>query len=158
MNRRSILTATALGLAVVIASAFPSFAQSNPLLGTWKLNVEKSKNNSGTLARSQISVYSQDGQNYKNTSKGVDYQGNPFETILLHIYDGQPHPTTGNPLYDSSTYTKIDDHTIFWSRSKAGKQVLIGYLVLAPDGKTYTTTNMTTLGKGGSDIAVNERQ
>ena len=158
MNRRSILTATALGLAVVIASAFPSFAQRNPLIGTWKLNTEKSKFASGTLPRSQTNVYTQDGQNFKNTSKGVDYQGNPFETILLHIYDGQPHPTTGNPLYDSSTYTKIDDHTIFWSRSKAGKQVLIGYLVMAPDGKSYTTTNINVIGKGGIDIGVNARQ
>jgi hypothetical protein len=109
-------------------------------------------------SKSQTNVYTQDGQNIKNTSNGVDYQGNPFETILLHIYDGQLHPTTGNPFYDSSTYTRLDEHTLFWSRSKNGKQVLIGYLVMAPDGKSYTTTNMTTVGKGGIDTTVAERQ
>ena len=158
MNKRNILTTTALALAVVTASALPSFAQSNPLIGTWKLNLEKSKFVSGTAPKEQTNVYTQDGQNIKNTSKGVDYQGNPFETILLHIYDGQPHPSTGNPFYDSSTYTKIDDHTIFWSRSKNGKQVLVGRMVMAPDGKSYTTANVTTVGKGGTDTTVAERQ
>jgi hypothetical protein len=158
MNRRSILTAAALGLAVVIASAFPSFAQSNPLLGTWKTNLEKSKYTSGTAPKEQTSTYVQDGQNIKNMGKSVDYEGKPLETVLLHIYDGQPHPSTGNPLYDSSTYTKIDDHNIFWSRSKNGKQVMVGHMVMAPDGKSYTTTNITTVGKGGIDIAVAEKQ
>ena len=112
MNRRSILTAAALGLAVVIASAFPSFAQSNPLIGTWKTNLEKSKYTSGTAPKEQTSTYVQDGQNIKNMGESVDYEGKPLETVLLHIYDGQPHPSTGNPLYDSSTYTKIDDTII----------------------------------------------
>ena len=158
MNMRSILTATALGLAVVIASALPSFAQSNPLLGTWKLNLENSKYASGTAPKEQINTYVQDGQNIKNMGKSVDYEGKPLETVLLHIYDGQPHPSTGNPLYDSSTYTKIDDHNIFWSRSKNGKQVLVGRMVMAPDGKSYTTANVTTVGKGGTDTTVAERQ
>ena len=158
MNRRNILTATALSLAVVTTSALPSFAQSNPLLGTWKLNLEKSKYTSGTAPKEQTNVYTQDGPNIKNTSKGVDYEGKPLETVLLHIYDGQPHPSTGNPLFDSSTYTKIDDHHLFWSRSKNGKQVLIGFMVMAPDGKSYTTTNMTIGGKGGIDTTVAERQ
>ena len=158
MNMRSILTATALGLAVVIASALPSFAQSNPLLGTWKLNLENSKYASGTAPKEQINTYVQDGPNIKNMGKSVDYQGNALETVLLHIYDGQPHPSTGNPLFDSSTYTKIDDHNIFWSRTKNGKQVLVGHMVMAPDGKSYTTTNITTAGKGGIDTTFVEKQ
>ena len=158
MNMRSILTATALGLAVVIASALPSFAQSNPLLGTWKLNLEKSKFVSGTAPKEQINTYVQDGPNIKNMGKSVDYQGNALETVLLHIYDGQPHPSTGNPLFDSSTYTKIDDHNIFWSRTKNGKQVLVGHMVMAPDGKSCTTTNITTAGKGGIDTTFVEKQ
>ena len=158
MNVRFILPIVAFSSLAIVASSHPSFAQSNPLLGTWKVNLEKSKFVSGTAPKEQINTYVQDGPNIKNISKGVDYQGNPFETILLHIYDGQPHPTTGSPFFDSSTYTKIDDHTIFWSRSKNGKQVLVGRLVIAPDGKSYTTANVTTVGKGGTDTTVVEKQ
>ena len=158
MNRRNILTATALSLAVVTTSAFPSFAQSNPLLGTWKVNLEKSKYASGTAPKEQTNTFVQDGSNIKNMGKSVDSQGIARETVLLHIYDGQPHPSTGNPLFDSSTYTKLDDHNIFWSRSKNGKQVMIGHMVMAPDGKSYTTTNITTAGKGGIDTTFVEKQ
>lgn len=158
MNRRNILTATALSLAVVTTSAFPSFAQSNPLLGTWKVNLEKSKYASGNAPKEQTNTYVQDGPNIKNMGKTVDSQGNTLETVLLHIYDGQPHPSTGNPLFDSSTYTRIDANTLMWSRSKNGKQVLVGYSVMAPDGKSYTTTNITTAGKGGIDTTFVEKQ
>ena len=157
MNVRSILAAVVLSSLAIVASS-PSFAQSNPLLGTWKLNLEKSKYASGTGPKEQTSTYVQDGPNVKNIGKSVDYEGKPLETVLLHIYDGQPHPSTGNPLYDSSTYTKIDDHNIFWSRSKNGKQVMVGHMVMAPDGKSYTTTNISTAGKGGIDTAVSEKQ
>ena len=157
MNVRSILAAVVLSSLAIVASS-PSFAQSNPLLGTWKLNLEKSKYASGTGPKEQTSTYVQDGPNVKNIGKSVDYEGKPLETVLLHIYDGQPHPSTGNPLYDSSTYTKIDDHNIFWSRSKNGKQVMVGHMVMAPDGKSYTTTNVTTVGKGGTDRTVVEKQ
>ena len=157
MNVSSILAAVVLSSLAIVASS-PSFAQSNPLLGTWKLNLGKSKYASGTGPKEQPSTYVQDGPNVKNIGKSVDYEGKPLETVLLHIYDGQPHPSTGNPLYDSSTYTKIDDHNIFWSRSKNGKQVMVGHMVMAPDGKSYTTTNITTVGKGGIDTAVSEKQ
>ena len=116
MNVRSVLAAVAFSSFAVVASSLPSFAQSNPLIGTWKLNLEKSKYASGTAPKEQTSTYVQDGQNIKNMGKSVDSQGKVLETVLLHIYDGQPHPSTGNSLYDSSTYTKIDDHNIFWSR------------------------------------------
>jgi hypothetical protein len=39
--------------------------------------------------------------------------------VLLHIYDGQPHPTTGNPLYDSSAYLRLDANTVLEDRSAA---------------------------------------
>ena len=113
----------------------------------------------GPQAQSFLQISgAEDGQNIKNMGKSVDYEGKPLETVLLHIYDGQPHPSTGNPLYDSSTYTKIDDHNIFWSRSKNGKQVMVGYMVMAPDGKSYATTVISTTGKGGIDTTVVEKQ
>ena len=78
--------------------------------------------------------------------------------MLLHIYDGQPHPSTGSPYFDSSTYMRVDANTIIFSRSKDGKLVSVGSAVVAQDGKSFTTTTITTVGKGGIDIAVNEKQ
>jgi hypothetical protein len=52
---------------------------------------------------------------------------------------------------------RVDANTIIFSRSKVGKLVS-GSSVVAQDGKSFTTTPVTTVGKGGIDIAVNEKQ
>ena len=149
MNRRTTL----MGIALLsfVACSFPqaSFAQSSPLIGTWKLNLEKSKFTPGTAPRSQTATFQQDGQNIKNTNQTIDAQGNATTTVFLHIYDGQPHPTTGNPLYDSSAYLRLDGNTIVLSRSKGGKLIQIGTIVVSQDGKSRTNTASGILGPNG---------
>jgi hypothetical protein len=59
MNRRNTVALagmTVLGLAI---GGFPqdSFAQSNPLIGTWKLNIDKSKFGAGTAPRNATLNY-----------------------------------------------------------------------------------------------------
>src|ERR1700739_1185647 len=112
MNRRTTLLSIA--LLSLVACAFPqaSFAQSSPLIGMWKLNLEKSKFTSGTAPRSQTATFQQDGQNIKHKNQTVDAQGKDTTSVFLHIYDGQPHPTTGSPLYDTSAYLRLDGNTI----------------------------------------------
>ena len=108
MNRRSFTTMALLGLAVATALPQAGLAQSNPLIGTWKLNLEKSKLTLGTPPRSQTATFQQDGQNIKNTNQTIDAQGNATTSVFLHVYDGQPHSTTGSPLYDASAYLRLD--------------------------------------------------
>jgi len=159
MNRRTALMSMAfLGL---VACTFPqvSFAQSNSLVGTWKLNIEKSKF-SGAALRSQTNTYQQDGQNIKGTVQAVDAQGNATTQVLLHIYDGQSHPLTGNPNYDARSYTRVDADTLISASMKAGKLVQVATIVISPDGKTFTTTNwgIQPSGMMGNNIQVYEKQ
>ena len=154
MNRRTTLSLTTMALfsmAVVLATAFPQigFAQTYQPSGTWKLNLEKSKFPSGTAPRSQSSTFQQDGQNIKNTNQTIDAQGNAATSMFLHIYDGQPHPTTGNPLYDTSAYLRLDGNTIAFSRFKDGKLIQIGTVVVSQDGKSRTNTASGILGPNG---------
>jgi hypothetical protein len=57
---------------------------------------------------------------------------------LLIPSDGMPHPTTGSPDFDSTSYTRIGN-TINGVRFKQGKAVEVGQAVIVP-GKTYTLT------------------
>jgi hypothetical protein len=146
MNRRStfVLAAmTVLGLAI---GGFPQhgFAQSNPMIGTWKLNLDKSRFSPGTAPRSATLNYQQDGQNFRNTGETIGAQGNSTTTVWLHIYDGQPHPTTGVSDYDASAYTRVDANTLIFSRFKAGRLIATGTIVVSPDGKTETVTTTGT--------------
>ena len=154
MNRRTALSSTPMAmlcLAVVFATALPQagLAQSTPLIGSWKLNLEKSKLTPVTPPRSQTATFQQDGQNIKNTNQTIDAQGNATTSVLLHIYDGQPHPTTGNPLYDASAYLRLDGNTVVFSRSKGGKLVQIGTIAVSQDGKSRTNTTSGIVGPNG---------
>ena len=160
MNRRTTFTVTGMTLLGLAIAALPQvgFAQSNPLIGAWKLNLDKSKYSSGTAPRSLTLNYQQDGQNIRNATQGIDAQGNPTVGVLMHIYDGQPHPSTGNALFDASAYTRVDANTVIFSRSKAGKLQSIGSGVVSQDGKTMTVTTTGTAGRGGTDIGVYDKQ
>jgi hypothetical protein len=82
------------------------------------------------------SCWSGEGQTLINTNEGVDAQGQPFKTIYRHIYDGQPHPTTGNPNYDSTAFTRIGN-TVNAVRFRNGKIVEVAEFIIDP-GKTYS--------------------
>jgi hypothetical protein len=128
---------------IVLACAFagilsvPAFGQGvDPLIGTWKFNLEKSTS-TAPLQRSATLTFAGEGQNLTNTAEGIDAQGQAFKFVYRHIYDGMPHPTTGNPDYDATTYTRIGN-TINVVRFKNGKVVEVAQQVVA--GKTYTGT------------------
>jgi hypothetical protein len=114
----------------------PAFGQdTDPLIGTWKLNLEKSTASFPT-PRSQTLTWSGEGQNLINTNEGVDAQGQPFKVIYRHIYDGQPHPTTGTPNYDSTLFSRIGN-TVNAIRFRNGTTVEVAQFVIDP-GKTYS--------------------
>ena len=161
MNRRTALMLTGMTLlGLAIAGAQPGFAQSSPLIGTWKLNLDKSTFSPGPPPRSQTSTYQQDGQNIKLTTQGIDAQGNPTTGAIMHIYDGMPHPSTGNPNFDATAYTRVDANNIIVSFFKAGKMVGIGRGVVSPDGKTntFTATGIDANGRPLNFILVYDKQ
>ena len=102
----------------------------------------------------------QDGQNVKDTVQMIDAQGHASTGVVIHAYDGQPHPTTGSPDYDASTYTRVDAHTINYSRTKAGKVAQTGTMVVSQDGKTATFTAQGTdaSGRGWDSVQVYDKQ
>jgi len=162
MNRRTTCLLTAMALLGLAISAFPQpgFAQSSPLIGTWKLNLDKSKYSPGPPPRSGTLTYTQDGQNIRSTAQGIDAQGNCGTAVFMHIYDGQPHPTMGSPDFDASAYTRVDANTLLFTRLKAGKLVGIGTLVVSQDGKTETgtLTGIEANGRFYSNILVYDKQ
>lgn len=160
MNRRTILVMGLLSAAFVAAGSQMGLTQSNLLVGTWKLNLEKSKFSPGPPPKSQTLNFQRAGQDLQNTAETVDAQGQVTKIVFMHIYDGKPHPTTGNPLFDATTYTPIDDHHVKWVRSKAEKPVQSGTNELSADGKTFTvsTEGVGTNGQPISNVAVYDRQ
>ena len=164
MNRRNVLLKGFALIGFCLATALPGIAnaQNNQLIGIWKLNLERSKFSPGPAPRSQTLSFTADGANLTNTADSIDAQGQATKTVFLHIYDGKPHAATGaaGGLFDSTTYTRTDDRTVNWVRSKDGKSVQTGSNVLSADGKTFTVTTdgAGPDGKPVHNVAVYEKQ
>ena len=138
MSRGNILIVTMLlGLAIPQAA----FAQqSDPFVGTWQLNLAKSKYSPGPPPRSQTVNNQAEGQGQKVTVTGVAANGNPVSNTITGVFDGVPHPVVGNPNMDAYASTKIDAYTHIYSETKAGKLIGSMTIVISPDGKTLTST------------------
>jgi hypothetical protein len=113
MTRRTIIMLTGMTLLGLAFAASPqvALAQSDPFDGIWQLNLAKS-NLTGPLAGTKsITRYDRgEGQNRRMTLVGIDAQGNPLSAVYMHIYDGQPHPTTGSTSSDASAMTRVGAH------------------------------------------------
>jgi len=149
-----------LGLAI---AALPQvgFAQSDPFLGTWQLNLAKSKYSPGPPPKSQTLNDQAEGQNHKITVTSVGVDGNPINFTATLVFDGMPHPAQPpNNNFDAAAWTRVDAYTLIVSRTKAGKLVGTQTEVVSPDGKTRTITQIL-LGANGRlihNIAVYDKQ
>lgn len=134
----------AIALAVV---ALPAHA-ADPLIGTWELNLAKSKYDPGPAPKSQTRTYEAAGDAVKYTAKGVDAEGKPTLSEYTASYDGKDNPFTGSPDFDTISLKRIDDHTTEATLKKAGKAVSTTTRSVSKDGKVLTTTAKGTNAKG----------
>jgi hypothetical protein len=137
-----VIAAIVLGFASGTALA----QSSNPLIGTWKLNVEKSKNaafKSGTTTIEQAG----DGVKYTVDLAGTD--GTAYHWTFTAKFDGKDNPVTGNsPFGDTVALTRVDAHTTRTIVKQGGKEMATQTTTVSADGKTRTTTTKGTDAKG----------
>jgi len=160
MNRRALTTMALFFLAV---TALPQcgFAQGNPLIGTWKINLTKSKYSPGPPPTSGTTIFEAVGQGIRITADGIDAQGKPTKLNfgVVH-FDGKPYPITGTPDYDAATYKQVNNSTMESTRTKAGKVVQTTTSAISADGKTrtLTTTGVNEKGQQISNVAFYKKQ
>jgi hypothetical protein len=119
----------------------------DPLIGTWQLNVAKSKF-SAPAPKSETRTYRVVGQDIKAASKIVDASGKTIAQEWTVNYDGKEHPEIGNPDADTISFKRIDAFNFEFTERKAGKPVITGTRVISKDGKTLTITSKGTDAKG----------
>ena len=164
MNRRSILMLTGLALLGLAFDAMPQagFAQTDPFLGLWQLNLTKSKFSPAPPPRSQTVTIQGEGRDWNITVAGIDAAGAPIGDAFSQAFDGMSHPLTGtpNPNFDALAATRVDAYTVIVSRTKAGKFVGTQTIAVSPDGKTLTstTTGVDASGRGVNVIAMYDKE
>lgn len=138
------LTAAALVVGIVGVTAL---AQStNPLVGTWKLNAEKSK---GSTFKSGTTKVEAAGDGVKFTVDLVGADGAATHWAFTAQYDGKDNPVTGkSPYGDTVALTRVDAKTTRITVKQGGKVTVTQTIVVSDDGKTRTTTTKGTDPKG----------
>lgn len=131
---------------VCVISGLPLAQSADPLVGTWKLNVAKSK---GALFKSGTTKIDAVGAGVKFTVDMVAADGTMSHWSFTANYDGKDNPVTGNSPYgDVTAMTRIDARTTQLTSKKGGKPTVTQTIVVSSDGKTRTTTTKGTNAKG----------
>ena len=144
---------------ILVAAADGVQAQADPTVGTWKLNLAKSKYNAGEPPKSSTVVIAAAGQGIKLTADTVLADGTARKISYTATYDGKDAVVTGTPDYDGMSLKKTANG-VEGSRKKAGKVVQTYTRVVSADGKTMTVTSTGTNASGGKvdNVQVYDKQ
>ena len=144
-------------LIMVLSAA--ACARSDPAVGTWKLNVEKSKYSPGPGPKGTTVTIKSDGDMTHVAIKSITATGTATSSEYSYRLDGRDYPVTGSPDYDTRAL-KGSGHTVEGTLKKAGKVVMNYKRVISSDGKTMTvtTTGIDGLGQTVNNVAVYEKQ
>ena len=146
---QKILWALTLGAVLSLAWPVAAGAQTaDPIVGTWELNLAKSKFAPGEAPKSQTRTYVVSGSDIKATSKGIGSDGKLTAAQWTINDDGKDRPETGNPDADSVSFKRIDPYTVEFTERKAGKVATAGTRAVSRDGKVLTITSKGTGSKG----------
>ena len=116
----------------------------DPLIGTWKLNVAKSKG-----VKSGSTTIEAAGKGIKFTVDLVPADGAATHWEFTANYDGKDYPVTGNSPYGNRVRVeRVDARTLRITSTENGKATTTSTIVVAENGKTRTTTIKGTDVKG----------
>ena len=160
--RRAITFGIVVPAVILAADAARLSAQDkDPRVGTWKLNVAKSKYDPGPAPQSQTLKVEASGKGEKITSEVVASDGKRTTTTYTANFDGKDYPLTGSTLgADKVSLKRIDARTTERTDKKDGKVITTIRRVVSVDGKTMNVTVKGTNaeGKPVNNIVVFEKQ
>jgi hypothetical protein len=157
---RNVLLARALVVCgVTLISGSLALAGDN-WVGTWKVNLAKSKYSPGPAPKAQTLKFEATPEGIKLSSEGVNAEGQATRGGYTSKFDGKEVPMAGNPNADTSAPKKIDDNTYENTWKKAGKVTITAKGVVSAGGKTLTITQTGTDAQGRpvNSTAVYEKQ
>jgi hypothetical protein len=136
-------------------------AADDPMTGSWKLNVAKSKYSPGPAPRGEtnrVEPYGEGG--VKVAAVVTDAQGKKVNISYNGSFDGKEFPVSGDPNADSCSMKRVNARTMLRINKKAGKSTTTLRYVVSPDGQTKTiyTTGVDAQGQRVNNVAVFEKQ
>ncbi len=146
-----------------LALAGSMFAQSAAFVGTWKLNLEKSKYPAGMAPKSLTRTATADGDTVTYKFEGVGADGTAISFGYTSKYDGKDSAVTGTGISfgaDHVAIKQLNSHQLSATLKKGDKIVGTSSATVSHDGKTLTLTSKGTGadGKTVKSVAVYDKQ
>jgi hypothetical protein len=156
MNLRAVCVAFAL-----IISSGTAFGADNPVHGTWKQNLSKSKFTPGPAPTSPATLRIETEKTGEMiTVERVDADGKTNSYSYKGLYDGTPQKVSGSSFGDTVTLKQINSSTVEINWTRDGKTSRTSTRTVSKDGKTMTVRAKGTDAKGQpySSVSVFEKQ
>ena len=158
---KQVLRFLAVALFVVVGSSILQ-AQTSPLVGTWKLNVTKSKFDPGPAPKSLTRKVEAQGNGVKYTFDGVGADGKSVAYGFSVQFDGKDNPISGSMPSGADTIsaTRTDANHYVATLKKGAKVIGTANVTVSTDGKVTTveTTGTTAAGAKAHDVQVYDKQ
>jgi hypothetical protein len=164
MKRISSIRFSIFAVAVVcLALAGSMFADSKAFVGTWKLNLDKSKYPAGMAPKSLTRTVSADGDSVTYKFDGVAADGSAVNFGFTVKYDGKDVEITGSGTpygADHIAIKQVNSHMSTATLKKGDKIVGTTTATVSHDGKTATLNSKGTdaSGKPVKSTAVYDKQ
>jgi hypothetical protein len=158
---KSVLRFVAIALLAVVGFSTLR-AQSNPLVGTWKLNVAKSKYDPGPAPKSLTRTVEAQGNGVKYSFEGVGADGKPIVYGFSVQFDGKDNPISGSIPSGADTIaaSRTDSNHFVATLKKGDKVIGTSKVTVSADGKVTTvdSTGTTATGAKTHDVQVYDKQ
>jgi hypothetical protein len=136
-----------LALAVCLIAPALMFADTNPNVGTWKLNLRNSSYPNGTVApKSMTRTVTADGDKVKYVFEGEAADGSALKYSFTVKYDGNDYAISGTGPFgaDHVALKKIDSQSFEGTLKKGNTVVVTVDTTVSHDGKTATVHSKGT--------------
>lgn len=147
---------------VALSLTEPLLGQTDLFLGTWKLNVKKSKFDPGPPRKSETSIVVTGPTGMKVSVDRVNGDGSTEEFEYTTNLDNKSYPIIGQGPYgaDSIAANLTAPNTIRSTLTKGGKVVATATTVVSSDGRVLTVTTLGTdsSGKHFTNTGVYDKQ
>jgi|SRR5215831_7587446 len=152
---KKILSLVMLATVLFSATAFAA----DPIVGSWNLNVAKSKFSPGQSLTAGTRVYTEANGVYTLEQKLTGKDGKEMSSHARYS-DGKDVKQEADGGPDTTHAKKIDANTWDFDLKKDGKVVGHVHRVVSADGKTLTVHNTGTLlsGRTGDETLVFDKQ
>jgi hypothetical protein len=136
---KTILVGAVLAMASVAVAA-----GTDPVVGTWTLNLTKSKMDAAGAVKSQTQTYTQGDDGISVTVTGVRADGSAISQQSTFKYDNKAYPWSGAADYDALTLKRVNGSTVAAVLMKSGKKVGTTTRSISGHGKVMTLSAKIT--------------